>query len=74
MAELVTVNEADFEEKVLKQDQLVIVDFGATWCAPCKKLHPLLEELLDQYAGEVQGAYVDVGDPDVSWGYFCRRL
>ena len=61
MAELLNVSEADFEEQVLKKDKLVIVDFGATWCAPCKKLHPLLEELLEEYGGEVEGAYVDVG-------------
>ncbi|MBL7032644.1 MAG: thioredoxin fold domain-containing protein [Candidatus Delongbacteria bacterium] len=61
MAELVPVTEADFAEQVLKKEKLVVVDFGATWCAPCKKLHPLLEELLDEFEGEVEGAYVDVG-------------
>ncbi len=61
MAELVNLNEADFEAQVLKKSNLVIVDFGATWCAPCKKLHPLLEELLDEFPGEVEGFYVDVG-------------
>jgi len=70
MAELQNVSEADFEAQVLAKENLVVVDFGATWCAPCKKLHPLLEELLGEYGGEVDGAYVDVGaNPNLARQY-----
>jgi len=40
-----TLTEKDFQEKVLDQAGLVIVDYGATWCGPCKKLKPILDEL-----------------------------
>jgi len=48
MAELKHVNEKDFEKEVLKSDKLVIVDFFATWCGPCKMLGPILEQVSEE--------------------------
>lgn len=39
----------NFEEVVLKSEQPVLVDFNATWCPPCQALHPILEEMADDY-------------------------
>ena len=39
----------NFEEVVLKSEQPVLVDFNATWCPPCQALHPILEEMADEY-------------------------
>ncbi len=44
MADLTKVTDATFEATV-KSDKLVLVDFSATWCGPCKKLHPILAEI-----------------------------
>lgn len=41
-----TVN--DFEEKVIKSDKPVLVDFWASWCGPCKMLLPIIEELSEE--------------------------
>ena len=46
---LQAVNDGNFEAEVLKSDQLVLVDFWAEWCGPCKQLMPILEEI----SGEV---------------------
>lgn len=60
MAQPVEITEATFEEAVLKNSIPVAVDFWATWCPPCKILHPIIEQLADEYDGKVVFAKVDV--------------
>ena len=60
MAGLVHVNANDFDEKVLQAERLVLVEFGAPWCGPCKMLEPVLVELAGEYAGKVDFYTVDV--------------
>lgn len=43
------VNDQNFKEEVLESDQLVLVDFWAPWCGPCKMLGPILEKLDEEY-------------------------
>lgn len=58
-------DEADFKEKVLsKKDKLVVVDFFATWCGPCKTMGPRLETIVGGRATEVDLALVDVDQLD----------
>ncbi len=58
---IVEVTRSTFEKEVLGTDKPVVIDFWATWCAPCHLLRPLLEELAAQYAGQVKFIGVDVG-------------
>jgi thioredoxin 1 len=57
---LVQVTDQNFETTVAASTQMVLVDFWATWCAPCKMLKPLVEELATEYEGRVIVAELDV--------------
>jgi thioredoxin 1 len=50
--ELVHVNDDNFEETI-KKHSLVLIDFWAPWCGPCRTLAPTIEELNKDYAGKV---------------------
>jgi thioredoxin 1 len=45
------VTDDTFEEEVLNSTEPVLVDYWANWCAPCKMIAPLLEEIAEEYAG-----------------------
>jgi len=62
MAEVVKVTDADFEEKVLKSDKPVLVDFYGTWCAPCQQLKPVVEELAGEYEGRLVVVEAEVSE------------
>ncbi|MBQ8451858.1 MAG: thioredoxin [Clostridia bacterium] len=55
------VNENEFEDEVLKAKQLVVVDFNADWCGPCRMLGPVLEELSEEEK-DVKFVSVNVDD------------
>jgi thioredoxin 1 len=57
---VVQVTDQNFETTVGASQQPVLVDFWATWCAPCKMLKPVVEELATEYAGRVTLAELDV--------------
>lgn len=45
------IGDEDFDEKVLKSDKPVLVDFYADWCGPCRMMTPVIEQLSKQYEG-----------------------
>ncbi|XP_058120271.1 thioredoxin, mitochondrial [Anopheles ziemanni] len=52
----------EFDEKVRKSKDPVIVDFFATWCAPCRMLTPRIETIIGENAGKVKLAKVDIDE------------
>lgn len=60
MSDVLHVTDANFDDEIIKSDLPVLVDFSATWCGPCKKLEPIVEELATEYRGKLKVAHVDV--------------
>ena len=54
------VSALDFEREVVKSDKLVIVDFWAEWCGPCKMIAPLLDEIARDMGDKVKIVKVNV--------------
>lgn len=64
---------SDFDEVVDQAEKLVLVDFWAEWCGPCKQLKPRLEELAEEYEGEVDFYRVNVDENQDLAGQFGIR-
>lgn len=58
----VAVNDANFDEKVLKSNLPVLVDFWAPWCGPCLSIAPTLDQLASEYKGRVTIAKMNVDE------------
>lgn len=59
---IVHVTDSTFEDEVLKSETPVIVDYWAEWCAPCKMITPILEEISGQYAGKLTVAKMNIDE------------
>lgn len=57
----ITITEQNFDE-VLRNNPVVMVDFGATWCGPCKALAPVVEEIAAEYEGRAAIGAADVDE------------
>lgn len=65
--------DAQFDADVLKSDTPVLVDFWATWCAPCKAIAPVLDQLADEYDGKIKIGKVNVDENPATPGQYGVR-
>ena len=56
------VNDANFTEEIENHTGVSVVDFYADWCAPCRFMTPVMEQLATEYEGEVKFVKIDVDD------------
>jgi thioredoxin 1 len=57
---IVHLTDKNFEQEVLKSNLPVLVDFWADWCAPCKTVAPILEEVASQFEGRIKIAKINI--------------
>lgn len=70
MSQFQELNGEQFETEVLQSDKPVLLEFSAVWCAPCKMLEPVLEELASEWGQDVLVAKLDVDqNPEIAGNY-----
>ena len=74
-ADVMNIGDGEFEKEVLKSDQPVLVDFWATWCAPCRAIAPAIDALATQYKGQLKVAKIDIDqNQDTPQQYGIRSI
>ena len=69
------VTDNDFEREVLESSTPVLVDFWAEWCAPCKMVAPVIDDLAEEYEGKIKFTKVDVDlNPETAMKYGIRSI
>lgn len=64
------VNESNFDKEVLQNENVVLVDFWAPWCGPCRMMGPILEEMAKEFEGKIAVCKVNVDEnPNISGKY-----
>ena len=67
------VTDANFDAEVLKSEQVVLVDFWAAWCGPCKMIAPAVDAVAESYAGKLKVAKVNVDQNGATPGRYGIR-
>ena len=64
------VTDATFDLEVLQATKPVLVDFWAEWCAPCRRVSPILEQIADEHADKIEIVKLNVDDnPETAMKY-----
>jgi len=72
---VIELNDTNFESEVTTSDKPVLVDFGASWCGPCKILAPIVEKLADEFVGKYKVCKVDIDEaPTVAAKFGIRGV
>lgn len=75
MSKPLIITDADFDEQVCQSEELVLVDFWASWCPPCSSMEAIVEALAERYAGTVTVGKLDVdANPQTADRFGVRSL
>jgi thioredoxin 1 len=74
-ANVLEINDGNFDTEVLKADVPFLLDFSAVWCQPCKALAPVVEKVADEFKGKVKVGKLDIDDsPTVASKFGIRGV
>ncbi|MDZ4694050.1 MAG: thioredoxin [Deltaproteobacteria bacterium] len=74
-ANLIELNDDNFQAQVLQSDKPVLVDFWAVWCAPCRAIAPHVEALADKYVDQVRVGKFDIdANPAIAGQFDIRSI
>jgi thioredoxin 1 len=60
MGKAIEITDANFKQEVISSDVPVLIDFWAVWCAPCKMVAPVVEQIATEYRGKLKVGKLDV--------------
>ncbi len=67
---MIELTQENFEEQAIRAELPVMIEFGAVWCAPCKRLEPELDKLAAEWEGKLIVAHINVDEnPDLAMHY-----
>lgn len=70
---VLTITDSSFDADVLKSGKPVLVDFWATWCAPCKAIAPTIDAIAAEYDGQITVGKVNVDESPATPGKYGVR-
>ena len=75
MSEVIELTSQNFQSEVLTSKDLVLVDFWATWCVPCKTTEPMVEEIASDFKGKIKVGKVNVeNEAQIANSYSVRGV
>lgn len=70
MSEIILLSEQNWENEITNSDLPVVVDFWAEWCAPCRMMAPILEEIKREYQGKIKVGKLNVDENSTIAGQY----
>lgn len=75
MSSAASVTDASFEQEVLQSNQPVLVDFWAPWCGPCRMVAPIVDEIANDFAGQIKVFKLNTDEnPNIASQYGIRSI
>jgi thioredoxin 1 len=72
-ANVLEINDLNFDTEVIKSSVPFLLDFSAVWCGPCRVLGPIVEKVADDFKGQVKVGKLDIDDSPATTSKFGIR-